>query len=100
MSFNNPKAAMEYLPRVIEHVRRLEDNLKEFELTGYLAQCCQKVGNHFGVIECIDSAAANIDRTYDLEIAMVKSRKLQSLLTIGNLGEVVELIDTEILPVF
>jgi len=100
MSFNNPKAAMEYLPRVIEHVRRLEDNLKEFELTGYLAQCCQKVGNHFGVIECIDSAAANIDQTYDLEIAMVKSRKLQSLLTIGNLGEVVELIDTEILPVF
>ena len=100
MSFTNPKAAIEYLPKVIEHSRHLNDNLKEFELTGYLAQCCQKVGNHFGVIECIDSAAANIDQTYDLEIAMVKSRKLASLLTIGNLGELVELIDTEILPVF
>ncbi len=100
MSFTNPKAAIEYLPKVIEHSRHLNDNLKEFELTGYLAQCCQKVGNHFGVIECIDSAASNIDQTYDLEIAMVKSRKLLSLLTIGNLGEVVDLIDTEILPIF
>lgn len=100
MSFTNPKAAIEYLPKVIEHSRRLNDNLKEFELTGYLAHCCQEVGNQFGVIECIDSAAANIDPSYTLEIAMVKSRKLQSLLTIGNFGEVVELIDSEILPVF
>lgn len=100
MSFTNPKAAIEYLPKVIEHSRHLNDNLKEFELTGYLAQCCQKVGNHFGVIECIDNAAANIDQSYDLEIAMVKSRKLLSLLTIGNMGEVVELIDSQILPIF
>lgn len=100
MSFTNPKAAIEYLPKVIEHVRRLEDNLKEFELTGYLTQCCQKVGNHFGVIECIDSAVANIDPTYELEIAMVKSRKLKSLITIGNFGEIIDLIDAEILPVF
>ncbi len=100
MSFTNPKAAIEYLPKVIEHSRHLNDNLKEFELTGYLAQCCQKVGNHFGVIECIDSAAESIDPSYDLEIAMVKSRKLRSLLTIGNLGEVVELIDNQILPIF
>ena len=100
MSFNNPKAAIEYLPKVIEHVRRLEDNLKEFELTGYLTQCCHKVGNHFGVIECVDNAVANIDPSYDLEIAMVKSRKLESLLTIGNFGEVVDLIDTELLPAF
>lgn len=100
MSFDNPKAAIEYLPRVIEHVRKLDDNLKEFELTGYLAQCCHKVGNHFGVIECIDSAIANVDQSYDLEIAMLKSRKLNSLLTIGNLGEVVNLIDIEILPIF
>ncbi len=100
MSFTNPKAAIEYLPKVIEHVRRLEDNLKEFELTGYLAQCCQKTGNHFGIIECVDNAASNIDVTYDLEIAIVKSRKLLSLLTIGNFGEVVDLIDNQILPVF
>ena len=100
MSFNNPKAAIEYLPKVIEHVRRLEDNLKEFELTGYLTQCCHKVGNHFGVIECVDNAVANIDPSYDLEIAMVKSRKLESLLKIGNFGEIVELIDTELLPAF
>lgn len=100
LSFTNPKAAIEYLPKVIEQVRRLDDNLKEFELTGYLTQCCQKVGNHFGVIECVDSAVANIDPSYELEIAMVKSRKLKSLLTIGNLGEIIDLIDSDILPVF
>ena len=100
MSFSNPKAAIEYLPRVIEHVRRLEDNLKEFELTGYLAQCCHKVGNHFGVIECIDSAISNVDPSYELEISMLKSRKLDSLLKIGNLGEIVNLIDYDILPEF
>ncbi|MGN0019133.1 MAG: hypothetical protein ACI37S_08850 [Candidatus Gastranaerophilaceae bacterium] len=100
MSFTNPKAAIEYLPKVIENSRRLDDNLKEFELIGYLAHCCHEVGNHFGVIECIDNAVANIDSSYDLEIAMIKSRKLEPLLTIGNFGEVVDLIDNDILPVF
>ena len=100
LSFNNPKAAIEYLPRVIEHVRRLDDNLKEFELTGYLAQCCHKMGNQYGVIECIDNAVANVDKSYDLEIAMLLSRKLNPLLEIGNFGELAELIDGTILPIF
>ncbi|MBQ3310656.1 hypothetical protein IJG72_01120, partial [bacterium] len=100
MSFSNPKAAVEYLPKVIENARRLDDNLKEFELVGYLAKCCYEIRNHFGVIECIDNAVANIDPSYDLEIAMVKSRKINSLLTIGNFGEVVDLIENEILPIF
>lgn len=99
LSFSNPKEAIIYLPKVIEHSRKMEDNLKEFELTGYLARCCHLIGNQYGVIECIDSAVANVDKSFELEIAVLKSKKINALLIIGNCGEAVNLIDSQIIPI-
>lgn len=96
----NPKEAMEYLPNAILKAKRIENILKEIELTGYLASCCISLGNYYGTIECVNSVIAKMDDSFDLELAVLKSRKLDALLNIGNSGEIINLADNEILPVF
>lgn len=100
LSRTNPKEAIEYLPNAIANVRKIDNIYKEIELTGYLANCCINLGDYYGTIECIDATIAKLDYELDLEIAMLKSRKLDALLNIGNSGEAVNLIDNEIMPVF
>lgn len=96
----NPQEAIEYLPNAIANVKKLEDPLKEIELTGYLAGCCMKLGDYHGVIECVNAVIGKVDVSFELEIAMLKSRKLEAILNIGNSGEIINIADNEILPVF
>lgn len=100
LSRTNSQEAMEYLPNAISVAKRQGDTLKEIELTGYLASCCINLGNYYGTIECINSVIEKIDEDFDLEIAMLKSRKLDALLNIGNSGEIINIADNEILPIF
>lgn len=100
LSQSNPNEAMEYLPTAIANAKKTDNILKEIELTGYLANCCISLGNYYGTLECIDSVIARIDYSLDLERAMLKSRKLDALLNVGNCGEIVNLVDNEIMPVF
>jgi len=97
---SNPKEAIEYLPNAITNVKKIDNVYKEIELTGYLASCCISLGDYYGTIECVDATIAKLDYDLDLEIAMLKSRKLDALLNIGNSGEIVNLVDNEIMPVF
>lgn len=96
----NPQEAVEYLPNAILNAQNHDNVYKEIELTGYLANCCMNLGNYYGTIECVNSVINKVDESFDLEIAMLKSRKLDALLNIGNCGEIINLIDNEILPVF
>lgn len=100
LSESNSSEAIEYLPIAIANARKLENPLKEIELTGYLANCCINQGDYFGTIECVNAAIDKLDYGFELEIAMLKSRKLDALLNIGNSGEIINLIDNEIMPVF
>lgn len=100
LSGSHPHEAKEYLPNAIASAKKLDNTLKEIELTGYLANCCMSLGDYYGTLECIDFVIDKIDDTFELEVAMLKQRKLDALLNIGNSGQVVNLIDNEILPVF
>lgn len=100
LSKSNPQEAMEYLPNAISNARKLENPIKEIELAGYLASCCISLGDYYGTLECINSTIEKLDYSFDLEIAMLKSRKIDALLNIGNSGEIINLIDNEIMPVF
>lgn len=100
LSKTNSKEAMEYLPNAILNAKKNEDTLKEIELTGFLANCCINLGNYYGTLECINSVIEKLDDSFDLEIAMLKSRKLDALLNIGNSGEIINIADNEILPIF
>lgn len=96
----NPKEAMEYLPDAISNAQAIGDTPREIELLGYLAKCCRKTGNYFGDVECIDSVLEKVKPEKTLEIALLKAEKLPSLLNIGNCGQIINMIDNEIMPVF
>ena len=99
LSYSKPKVAADYLNKAIKTVVKLDDPLKMFELNAYLIDCYTKINNYHGIISCVNFAVDNVDDSHELEIAMLKSRKLYPLLRIGNYGEVIETIDIDVMPV-
>lgn len=92
---SNPKEAMEYLPDAISNA----EGAKKIELLAYLASACRKTGSYFGEVECVDKVLGLMKPEKALDIALLKTTKLNALLSIGNCGQVVNMIDTEIMPV-
>lgn len=100
LSDYNPKEALEFLPDAIANAKAVGNTPKEIELLGYLANCCLKTGNYYGNVECVDEVLSKVPSEHKLEIALLKCSKLESLLYIGNCGEVVNTIDNDVIPVF
>ena len=96
----SPDEAMEYLPDAIANAKALNDVPREVELLGYMSKCCYDTGNYFGNVECVDNALESLSEDKKLETVLVKCSKLKALLAIGNCGQMVNLIDNEIMPVF
>lgn len=96
----NPQEAMDYLPDAISNAKNKCDIPREIELLGYMSSCCRKTGNYFGEVECVDAVLEKMDDEQTFEKALVKSTKLNALLNIGNSGQIINLIDNEIMPVF
>ena len=94
----DPDKAFTYLQNAI---MMLEDNAEyeHIELLGYLASSAMKKGNYWGVIECTNSVLSKIPEEQELECTLVKSKQIRPLLKLGNYGQVINLIDTEIKPV-
>ena len=99
LSNSNPKEAMEYLPDAISNAQAIGDSPREIELLAYLASCCRKTGNYFGEVECVDSVLEKVKPENTVDIALLKSTKLNALLNIGNCGQIINMIDNEIMPV-
>lgn len=78
----------------------LDDNsdFEHIELLGYLASCSMKKGNYWGVIECTNSVLNKISVELELERTLVKSKQIKPFLKLGNYGQTINLIDTEIKP--
>lgn len=97
----NPKEAMEFLPDALNSAKIEKNESKETELLGYLASCCRKVGNYNGEIECTDAVIEKVqDKLTPLNLALLKCTKLNALIHIGNSGQIINMIDNEILPIF
>lgn len=95
-----PDDALEFLPDAISNAQGIGNSIKEIELLSYLTSSCQKAGNYFGVVESVDRVLDKVNPSKDLETALVKASKLEALLNIGNCEEVINLIQTDIMPVF
>lgn len=96
---SNPVDAIEYLPDAISNAQAIGDSPREIELLAYLASCCRKTGNYNGEVECVDTVLEKVNPENKLEIALLKTTKLNALLNIGNCGQIINMIDTEIMPV-
>lgn len=100
LTTTNPQDAMEFLPDAINNAKTNENIPKEIELLSYLSTCCRKTGNYYGEVECVDTVLEKADDVSPLDVALLKCTKLKSLLAIGNSGQIINMVDNEILPVF
>lgn len=97
---SNPTEAMDYLPDAISNAQAIGDSPREIELLAYLTSCCHRTGNYFGEVECVDSVLSKVKSDNLIDTALIKTTKLNALLNIGNCGQVINMIDTEIIPIF
>lgn len=94
----NHEEAFEYLQHAVMMLEDTED-CEHIELLGYLASCSMKSGNYWGAIECADSVLNKLPDDMELERTLIKSRQVRPMLRLGNYGQVINLVDTEVLPV-
>ncbi|MBE7711485.1 MAG: zinc ribbon domain-containing protein [Cyanobacteria bacterium SIG31] len=80
-------------------VMMLDDNdePEHVELLGYLASCAMKSGNYWGAIECVERVLNNIPESQKFGHVLVKSRLITPLLRLGNYGQLINIVETEIL---
>lgn len=90
------QAAFEYLQNAIMMLGDNED-VEHIELLGYLASCSMKSGNYWGAIECVESVLNKLPETMMFEKTLVKSRLVTPLLRLGNYGQLINTVETEIL---
>lgn len=88
--------AFEYLQKAIMMLDDNEEAL-HIELLGYLASCTMKIGNYCGTIECIESVLNKIPDEMSFEKVLINSRMTTPLLRLGNYGQVINKIETELL---
>lgn len=92
------KTSFEYLQNAVMMLND-DEEFEHIELLGYLASASMKNGNYWGAIECADNVLNKIPDSMELEQTLVKSRQVRPLLRLGNYGQVINLVDTEIMPV-
>lgn len=96
----NPEHAIEYLSNAVLHAKQIQDSKKIIELAGYLASSADITGNFFGIIESVDMVLSQLsEEEYPLECALIKTRKLKALLSLGNYEEIINLIDNDIIGI-
>lgn len=88
--------AFEYLQKSIMMLDDNED-FTHIELLGYLASCSIKMGNYWGAIECVDNVLSKLPENMHTEKNIIKCRQINPLLKLGNYGQVINLIEAEIL---
>ena len=88
--------SFEYLQNAIMMLG--DDEVSEqIELLGYLASCSMKTGNYCGAMECIESVLKNIPEEMKFAKYFVKSRLVNPLLKLGNYGQLINIVETEVL---
>ena len=95
---NAPEEALEYLTKAVKISQEKNNIFESLELFGYITSCAKKTGNYYGIIECVDEAVKLIPPEMTLEIAMIKTRKLEALERLGNFGLLVNMVDNDIVP--
>lgn len=96
----NPKEAIEYLSNAIVSAQKNENDSKVVELSGYLIQSCKVAQNYPAIVETVDAVLAIYSKPkQELQRALIKTRKLEALLQLGNWSEIANMVNNEINPV-
>ncbi len=94
---HSPLEAIPFLSNAIDRAQKINNPIKAIELCGYLVNSCYLTGNYFGVIETVDLVIKNASKNIsELELALIKERKLKALYNIGHCEEIINLMSNEI----
>ena len=97
----SPQEALGYLSNVLDYDIKSEGINKIIDNASYFIKSCYLTGNYFGAAEAVDSvinAITGSDETVsDVDIALIKSRKLKALFNIGNSEQIINLVNEEII---
>ncbi len=95
----NPTEAIGYLSNSISNAKKENDTIKIIDLCGYLITSCYATCNFYGVIESVDMITQIIKTEVDdIELALIKSRKIKALFSVGNCEEVINIARNDIIP--
>ncbi|MBR5303784.1 MAG: hypothetical protein IKU37_03045 [Candidatus Gastranaerophilales bacterium] len=102
----NPIEAKDYLSNAIAAAQKNNDTNKIIELSGFLVKSAYLTQDYTGVVEVVDNVLnffSKADKTEkrsttELQIALIKTRKLEALLKLGSWQEISSLVNTEITP--
>lgn len=101
LSTKSPNEAVSYLANVLDAKIKAGEINKIIDISGYFINSCYLTGNYFGVKEAVDAILSNLDtigaKISNIDLVLIKTRKLNALLNIGNTEEVINLIKDEIL---
>lgn len=99
----SPSESIAYLSGVLDEEIKKGNAAKAVDIAGYFINSCYLTGNYNGVNEAVDSILTLLDSCGDsvseLDISMIKTRKLKALFNMGNCEQISVLINDEILPV-
>ena len=91
------ETSFKYLQNAIMMIEDNEEAL-HIELLGYLASCSMKAGNYCGAIECVENVLNKIPDSMAFEKVLIKSRLVTPLLKLGNYGQLINVVETELFP--
>ena len=101
LSEKSPQEAVTYLSNVLD-IYIKEGNIKKIiDLSGYFVRSCYLTGNYFGVAEAVDAVISSLSGSINisnLEISLIKTRKLNALLNIGNTEQIAVTVNEELIP--
>ena len=103
----NPQEAKDYLTNAIVAAQKNEDANKIIDLSGYLVKSLYLTQDFGGVVEVVDNVLKYFDiqdktekkSTTELQIALIKTKKLEALLQLGSWEAISSLVNTEINPI-
>lgn len=102
LSKKSPSEAVTYLANVLDSEIKDNNLNKIVDLSGYFINSCYLTGNFFGAAEAVDaiisSASESEIEVSELNIALIKTRKLKALLSIGNSEQIINIVQEEIMP--
>ena len=97
----DPITAIDYLSNAIVEAKSQGIVKKIVELSGYLTESCKISQKYSAVIETVDNVLSlfNSKAKFELQSALIKTRKLDALLNIGNYEEIINTVNNEINPI-
>ncbi len=98
----SPKEAISYLSNVLDISIKNSEIRKIVDISGYFIKSCYLSGNYFGVTEAVDTIISSLTGANQdisgLNLSLIKTRKLNALLNIGNSEQIINLVNEEIIP--